>query len=124
MPQPTWVAARAEQLCAELDAHGMSMSLAGAEKMIHERVQYVAAHSGVSQATARGYLTDDAVAGLAFAMLNSFPDEEPGTDLLPRSAPSRSGWNSLAAVSRRWPRRCICTWKRPTWTPSEPPHGI
>jgi hypothetical protein len=81
MPQPTWVAARAEQLCAELDAHGMSMSLAGAEKMIHERVRYVAAHSGVSQATARGYLTDDAVAGLAFAMLNSFPDEEPGTDL-------------------------------------------
>lgn len=56
--------------------------------MLDERVTYVAEHMRVTEVTARRYLTDEALAGLARAIVFGFVDETPGADLMgaPRTA--------------------------------------
>ena len=59
-----------------------------AAELIQERVQWVAAHLRVTPATARRYLTDEAVRDLARTMAVTAADEAPGADVLasPRTA--------------------------------------
>ena len=64
------------------------MSRAAAGELIDERVAYVAAQMRVNETTARTYLTDDAVRGLAQSLAFSLVEEAPGADLFiaPRDA--------------------------------------
>ncbi len=66
----------------------MSMSKAAAGELIDERVKFVASQMRVSTATARTYLTDEAIKGLAQTLAFSFVEETPGADLVsaPRDA--------------------------------------
>jgi predicted AAA+ superfamily ATPase len=66
----------------------MSMSRSAAGELIDERVEFVASQMRVSPTTARAYLTDDAISGLAQSMAFSLVEETPGADLFsaPRDA--------------------------------------
>jgi hypothetical protein len=59
----------------------MSMSRPAARELIEERVQFVAAQMRVAPATARNYLTDEAITGLAQSLAFGFVEETPGADL-------------------------------------------
>jgi hypothetical protein len=67
---------------------GVTMSRPAAGELIEERVQFVAAQMRVTPATARTYLTDEAISGLAQSMAFGFVEETPGADLFaaPRDA--------------------------------------
>jgi hypothetical protein len=84
----TWLDGRVDVLLAALDEYGMSASAVSAAELIQERVQWVAAQMRVTPATARRYLTDEAVRDLARTMALTVADEAPGADLLasPRTA--------------------------------------
>ena len=84
----TWLDGRVDVLLAALDEYGMDISKVSAAKLIQERVQWVAAHMRVTPATARRYLTDEAVRGLAESVVLTVADEAPGADVLasPRTA--------------------------------------
>ena len=83
-----WREDRVDALLAALSGLGMSMSRTAAGELVDERVQFVATQMRVSPRTARSYLTDEAVQGLAEAIAFDFVDETPGADLLaaPRTA--------------------------------------
>lgn len=74
-------------LLAELAAAGMHLERDHAAAVINDRVAAVAATLRISATTARRYLDDDAVTGLARRMLFAVVDEHPGADLmkLPRT---------------------------------------
>jgi hypothetical protein len=59
----------------------MSMSRPAAGELIDERVQFVAAQMRVTPATARRYLTEEAISGLAQSLAFGFVEETPGADL-------------------------------------------
>lgn len=61
----SWLDGRVDVLLAALDEHGMDTSRVAASELIQERVEWVAAHMGITPATARRYLTDEAVRDLA-----------------------------------------------------------
>jgi len=84
----SWLDGRVDVLLAALDEYGMSASVVSAAELIQERVQWVAAHLRVTPATARRYLTDEAVRDLARTMAVTVADEAPGADVLasPRTA--------------------------------------
>jgi hypothetical protein len=68
-------------LIAALSDLGMSMSRSAATELIDERVKFVARQARVTEPTARSYLTDDAIKGLAQKLAFSFVEETPGADL-------------------------------------------
>ena len=84
----TWLDGRVDVLLAALNEYGMSASVVSAAELIQERVAWVAAHLRVTPATARRYLTDEAVRDLARMMAVTVADEAPGADVLaaPRTA--------------------------------------
>lgn len=77
-----WREDRVDALLAALSDLGMSMSPSAAGELIDERVQYVATHMRVSARTARSYLSDEAIQGLAEAMAFDLVEEAPGADVL------------------------------------------
>ena len=77
-----WREGRADALLAAMSDLGMSMSRSAAGELIDERVQFVATQIRVTPRTARSYLTDEAIAGLAKSMAFDFVEETPGADLL------------------------------------------
>jgi hypothetical protein len=84
----TWLDDRVDVLLAALDEYGMDTSTVAAAELILERVEWVAAHMQVTPATARRYLTDEAVRDLARTVVVTVADEAPGADVLasPRTA--------------------------------------
>jgi len=84
----TWLDGRVDVLLAALGEYGMDASRSSAAELIQERVGWVATSTRVTPATARGYLTDDAIRGLARTMAVAVADEAPGADVLgsPRTA--------------------------------------
>lgn len=76
-----WVDGRVDALLAALHDLGMSVSRAAAAELIADRVQWVSSQMGISPTAARRYLTDDALADLARAMVISVADETPGADV-------------------------------------------
>ena len=89
MSTASWTEGRVDALLAALDSYGMSMSPAAAEDLITERVDAVAQLMRATKATARRYLTDEAIAGMAESIAFSLVEEAPGADLhgAPRTAP-------------------------------------
>jgi len=84
----SWRDKRIDDLLEAVSELGMTMSRAAAGEVLDERVAYVAEHMRVTAATARYYLTDEALAGLARTIVFGFVDETPGADLMsaPRTA--------------------------------------
>ncbi|HCB07845.1 MAG TPA: hypothetical protein PLZ93_00635 [Nocardioides sp.] len=84
----SWRDKRIDELLEAVSDLGMTMSRAVAGEVLDERVAYVAANMRVTEATARRYLTDEALAGLARTIVFGFVDETPGADLMsaPRTA--------------------------------------
>ena len=79
--KPIWVDGRVDALLAALHDLGMSVSRAAAAELIGERVRWVSSQMDISPTAARRYLTDDALADLARAMVISLADETPGADV-------------------------------------------
>ncbi|MBN9618503.1 MAG: hypothetical protein J0H43_02045, partial [Actinobacteria bacterium] len=79
---------RIDVLLAALADFGMDASRASAAGLVQERVEWVATNMRVTPATARRYLTDDALRDLARSMVVTVADEAPGADVLatPRTA--------------------------------------
>jgi len=80
--RPTWLDGRVDVLLASLEDYGMDASRVSAAELIQERVQWVATNMRISPATARRYLTDDALRDLARTMVVTVADEAPGADVL------------------------------------------
>lgn len=85
MSTQSWTEERVDALLAAMSDLGTSMSRAAAGELIEERVQFVAAQMRVTPATARTYLTDEAISGLAQSMAFGFVEETPGADLFAAS---------------------------------------
>jgi hypothetical protein len=87
-PRRPWREERIDALLAAMSSLGISMSRSAAAEVIEERVQSVAAQMRVTPATARTYLTDEAIAGMAQSMAFGFGEETPGADMFsaPRDA--------------------------------------
>jgi hypothetical protein len=81
-PKPTWVDGRVDILLAALHDLGMSTSRVAATELIGERVRWVSSQMDISATAARRYLTDEALADLARAMVFSLADETPGADVI------------------------------------------
>jgi len=83
-----WREVRIDDLLPAVSELGMTMSRSAAGELLDERVQYVAEHMRVTPATARTYLTEDALAGMAREIVFGFVEETPGADLMsaPRTA--------------------------------------
>lgn len=66
----------------------MTMSRAAVGDLLDERVQFVANQMRVTPATARTYLSEEALVGMAREIVFGFVDETPGADLMsaPRTA--------------------------------------
>jgi hypothetical protein len=84
----SWRDRRVDDLLAAVSELGMTMSRSAAGEMLDERVQYVAEQMRVTPATARTYLTPEALADMAREIVFGFVEETPGADLLgaPRTA--------------------------------------
>jgi hypothetical protein len=84
----TWRDQRVDDLLSALSDLGMSMSRTAAGELLDERVEFVAAQMRVTPQTARTYLTDEALKGLAASMAFDMVEETPGADLVaaPRDA--------------------------------------
>ncbi len=98
---PQWLRTLAAGLVAKLETRGMTLTLAAAEDVLADRVRAVAATLQITERTARTYVDEDALEGLADTLVESFTAEEPGADLLklPRDAGLRlSGIGRLVAA--------------------------
>lgn len=88
MATRTWRDKRIDDLLEAVSQLGMTMSRSAAGDLLDERVQFVAQQMRVTPATARTYLTDEALAGMAREVVFGFVEETPGADLMgaPRTA--------------------------------------
>lgn len=84
----TWLEGRIDALLTALADYGMDASRRSAAELIQERVEWVATTMRITPATARRYLTDEALRDLARTMVVTVADEAPGADVLasPRTA--------------------------------------
>ena len=89
MPRRTWLDSKIDVFLEELAASGMHLDRQRAGELITGQVRAVAALAGVTEATARTYLGEEAVKGMARRMMFEVADERPGADLLeaPRTVP-------------------------------------
>lgn len=88
MAARSWREKRIDDLLAAVSELGMTMSRAAAGDLLDERVAYVANQMHVTPATARKYLTEESLAGMAREIVFGFVEETPGADLM--SAPRTS----------------------------------
>ena len=98
-PRRAWREDRVDALLHAVSELGMSMSRAAAGELLDERVKFVAAQARVSESTARGYLSDEAVQGLAQSIAFSFAEEMPGADLFSAPRDSRIPVRLIGRVS-------------------------
>src|SRR6266568_1238611 len=89
VPRRTWLDHKVDVLLEELAASSMHLDRQRAGELITDRVRAVAALMRVTEPTARKYLDDETVRGMARRMLFEFVGEQPGADLLevPRTVP-------------------------------------
>jgi hypothetical protein len=85
VPRRTWLDSKIDVFLEELAASGMHLDRQRAGGL----VRAVAALAGVTEATARTYLGDEAIKDMARRMLFEVVGERPGADLMeaPRTVP-------------------------------------
>lgn len=90
-PRPKWLQTLAAGLVERLEERRMTVTQSGAEAVLAERVAVLMAALHISERTARTYIDEDALDGLADNIVESFAAEEPGADLmaLPRDGALR-----------------------------------
>ena len=89
MPRRTWLDSKTDAFLEELAASGMHLDRQRAGELIAGQVRAVATLMRVTEATARTYLDDEIIKGMARRMLFEVAGEQPGADLLetPRTVP-------------------------------------
>ena len=100
-PSPKWLQTLAAGLVESLEDRGMTVTHSAAEAVLADRISALMATLHISERTARTYLDEDALDGLADNLVASFAAEEPGADLLalPRDGALRiSGIGRLVAA--------------------------
>lgn len=100
-PAPQWLRALAIGLVARVQNRGMTLTVAAAEEIVADRITALATTLRITERSARTYIDQDALDGMADGLVESFADEEPGADLLtlPRNAALRvSGVGRLVAA--------------------------
>lgn len=102
-PSPAWLKKLATGLVEKVEARGMTLTIEGAEVVVAERVRAVAATMKITERSARAYFDHDGLAALADGLVETFADEEPGTDLLTLRARALSRFQVLDASSPPWP---------------------
>lgn len=78
----TWLDVRVDIALTELEQYGLNMSRDVVTQDIQERVAVVATQMGMTEKTARTYITDDVVRSVARDMAVSLAHEAPGGDPL------------------------------------------
>ena len=88
MARRSWREQRIDDLLAALSDLGMTMSRSAAGELLDERIQFVANQMRISPTSARPYLSEEALAGMAREIVFGFAAETPGADLMsaPRTA--------------------------------------
>lgn len=100
-PSPQWLRTLATGLVVRVQNRGMTLTVAAAEAIVADRITAVAATLRITERSARAYIDQDALDGMADGLVASFSDEEPGADLLtlPRNAALRvAGIGRLVAA--------------------------
>lgn len=100
-PSPQWLRTLATDLVALVQNRGMTLTVAAAEAIVADRITALATTLRITERSARAYIDQDALDGMADGLVASFADEEPGADLLmlPRNAALRiSGTGRLVAA--------------------------
>lgn len=100
-PAPQWLRKLATGLVAKVQNRGMTLTVAAAEAIVADRITALATTLHITERTARAYIDQDALDGMADGLVESFADEEPGADLLtlPRNAALRvSGMGRLVVA--------------------------
>ena len=89
MPRRTWLDSKIDVFLEELAASSMHLDRQRAGELITGQVRAVAALAGVTEATARTNLGDEAIKDMARRILFEVAGERPGADLLeaPRTVP-------------------------------------
>ena len=76
-----WVDERAQVLVDLLGERGLTMSQQASRVLVVDQIEQVCQQTGVSERTARAYVTDDALAAMADSVAFSLVEEFPGADL-------------------------------------------
>jgi len=89
VPRRTWLDNKIDVFLEELAASSMHLDRQRAGQLITEQVRAVATLMRVTEATARNYLDDEIIKGMARRMLFEVADERPGADLMeaPQTVP-------------------------------------
>lgn len=84
-----WADERAQVLVDLLGERGLTISLSASRVLVVDQVEQVRQQTGVSERTARAYVTNDALAAMADSVAFSLVEEFPGADLhtLARTVP-------------------------------------
>jgi hypothetical protein len=101
VPRRTWLDSKIDVFLEELAPSGMHLDRQRAGELITGQVRAVAALAGVTEATARTYLGDEAIKDMARRMLFEVAGERPGADLLeaPRTVPLALVGITVAALA-------------------------
>lgn len=78
----SWSLKRAEVLVRLLNERGLTLPVDTAVELIEDRVQAVATGLSITPKSARSYLDDERLAGLADSIVEMLADEDPGEDLV------------------------------------------
>lgn len=86
--RPQWLRTLAAGLVDKVHSRGMTLTPAAAETLLADRIRAIAATLRITERSARAYIDQDALEGMADSLVSSFADEAPGVDLLtmPREA--------------------------------------
>jgi hypothetical protein len=106
-PQPSWLDTSTDILCDELEQLGLVAARTRVADVIRERVSVVAIAMGITERSARRYISEELLRELAREMAVSLVDEHPGVKLVeePRTVPVSLGTlarsvEALAEVAR------------------------
>ena len=96
-PPSPWLRTAATGLVASLKRRGITLTEAAAADVVADRLAAVAAALHISERAARAYIDQEALDGMAEALVESVSDEAPGADLL---ALPRDGALRVSGIGR------------------------
>lgn len=110
---PRWLQVMAAGLIERVNDRGMTLTVAGAEAVLRDRISAIAATLHITERSARAYLDRDTLDGMVDGLLDTFSAEAPGSNLLELPGP-RSCLCPATAVSSR-PSASASRSMRVTW---------